>query len=57
MMRLSTVHTDLSGHDITSEWHDFFSEGVYWLWANPGPTRVHYDISPGVVVNFFWLLL
>jgi hypothetical protein len=57
MMRLSTVHTGLDGHDIISEWHDFFSDGVYWLWTHAGPTRIHYDISPGVSVSFFWLIL
>lgn len=57
MLQLSTIHTDLGGHDLISEWHAFFSDGVYWLWENPGPTRVHYEIAPGVQVTFFWLLL
>lgn len=57
MMRLGTVHTDIAGHDLFSEWHDFYSDGIYWLWNNPGPTRIHYDISPGVEVTFYWLLI
>lgn len=57
MLRGSTIHTGLDSHDLVSEWHDFYSEGTYWLWANPGPTRIHLDVSPGVELTLFWLLV
>ena len=57
MIQLSTVHTDLSGHDTVSDVLDAHAEGLYWLWAEAGPTRVHYEIVPGVRVQFFWLVL
>lgn len=56
LVQLSTVHADYEGHQLISEWHDFFSEGVYWLWQNAGPLYVHFVISPGVVLNFWWLV-
>lgn len=57
MLQLSTVHSDILGHDIISEYHGFQVEGIYWLWENPGPQRVHYEIAPGVQVVFYWLTL
>jgi hypothetical protein len=57
MVQASTVHTGYDGHDLTSEYHAFYAEGIYWLWDNPGPTRVHYEIAPGVVVVFFWIIV
>lgn len=57
MVQLSTVHTDILGHDIVSEYHAFSVEGIYWLWENPGPTRIHYEIAPGVQIIFWWLTL
>jgi hypothetical protein len=56
MIQLSTVHTGSDNHELVSEFHDFYSEGLYWMWENAGPTRIHYEIAPGVVVIFFWLL-
>lgn len=57
MIQLSTIHTGFDAHDLISEFHEFRAEGIYWLWNNPGPTRIHYDIAPGVEVVFFWLLV
>jgi len=57
MLQLSTVHTSFDGHDVISEYHDFRVDGIYWLWQNPGPTRIHYEIAPGVVLTFFWLVV
>jgi hypothetical protein len=57
MLQLSTVHEGFDGHALVSEYHDFYAEGIYWLFANPGPLRVHYEIAPGVEVTFFWLLV
>lgn len=57
MIQASTIHTGFDGHDLVSEYHAFTVEGIYWLWANPGPTRIHYEIAPGVSVQFFWLIV
>lgn len=57
LVQLSTVHEDFGGHELVSEYHDFFVEGIYWLWENPGPSRIHYVITPGVELTFFWLLV
>lgn len=56
LMQASTVHRDQQGHDIISEYHDFVAEGIYWLWENPGPLKVHYDISPGVSLVLYWII-
>lgn len=57
MLQLATTHTDFDDHELVSEWHEFRAEGVYWLWENPGPRRILYSISPGVVITFFWLVI
>lgn len=57
MLQASTVHTDFAGHELVSEYHSFFSEGIYWLWQNPGPSRVHLEIEPGVELQAFWLIV
>jgi len=56
MIQLSTIHTDGGAHDFISEFRDFRSEGLYWLWANPGPTKIHYEIQVGVSVVFYCLV-
>jgi hypothetical protein len=56
MLQVSTIHTDFSGHDLVSEVRDFYSEGVYWLFENAGPTRVHYELAPGLQVVFYWII-
>lgn len=56
LLQANTIHTGFDGHDLVSEYHDFYTEGIYWLWANPFPTRVHVEISPGVVLVFHWLI-
>jgi hypothetical protein len=55
LLQAATVHRDFAGHDIVSEYHDFYAEGIYWLWENPGPQYVHYEISPGIELTLFWL--
>jgi len=57
MIQLSANHAGTDGHVFISEFHSFFSEGIYWLWDNALPTNIHYEIAPGVVVVFFWLLV
>lgn len=56
MLQLSTIHTDGAGHDFISEYRSFAVEGLYWLWENPFPTKIHYEIQVGVTVTFFWLV-
>lgn len=55
--QLATVHTDVSGHDVISEYHEFNVEGIYWLWENAGPAYVHYEIPSNVVLVLYWLLI
>jgi hypothetical protein len=57
LVQLSTIHADAAGHQLVSEFHDFHVEGIYWLWANAGPTRVHYEIQTGVTLVLYWLTL
>lgn len=57
MLQLSTHHFDIAGHELVTEYHSFSVEGIYWLWENAGPSRVHYDIRIGVTLTFFWLVL
>ena len=57
MLQLSIIHTSTDAHEFISEYHAFNAEGIYLTWANPFPTRVHYEIIPGVVMVFFWLLV
>lgn len=57
MVQASTVHTDHGGHDLISEFHAFQSEGIYWLWDNPGPTRVHVEVAPGLSIQAYWLVV
>lgn len=56
MIQLSAIHRDLAGHDLVSEYHAFNVEGIYWLWENPFPQRIHYEIQVGVSVIFSWLV-
>lgn len=57
MLQLSAMHIGFDGHEIVSEYHSFQVEGVYWLWQNVGPSRIHYDIRIGVELTFFWLVV
>lgn len=57
LVQLATVHRGADGHDLISEYHDFYAEGLYWLWENPFPQYVHYEVSPGVELVFFWILI
>jgi hypothetical protein len=57
MVQVSTVHTDFAGHDIISEYHGFSVEGIYWMWENPGPTRVHVEVAPGLSIQAYWLVV
>lgn len=55
LLQAATIHRDSAGHDIISEYHDFHAEGIFWLWENPGPQFVHYEISPGVSLVMYWV--
>lgn len=57
MLQVATTHIDFDDHELVSEFHEFRSQGIYWLWENPGPRRILYDISPGVEITFFWLVV
>lgn len=57
MLNLAAIHSSLDGHAFVSEYHAFYADGIYWQWENSFPTRVDYDIAPGVSLVFHWLLV
>lgn len=57
LLQANTVHVGLDGHSLISEYHDFFTEGLYWLWFNPFPDHVHVEINIGVALTLFWLVI
>jgi hypothetical protein len=57
LCQVSVVYTDFAGHDLIGEYHDVFVEGIYFEWVEPGPTKVHVEIAPGVSLTFFWLIV
>jgi hypothetical protein len=57
LLQVSVVYTDFAGHDLIGEYHDAFVEGVYFEWQEPGPTKVHVEITAGVELTFFWLIV
>ncbi len=56
MVQLTARYTDALGNDDDLEIHDVHFEHV-WLWGEPGPTLIHYDILPFVVVVFEWMIV
>jgi hypothetical protein len=57
MIQLSTIHQDIGTHQLVSEVYDAYADGHYWMWQEAGPSRVHYEICPGVDVVFYWLII
>jgi hypothetical protein len=57
IIQASTTHRGFDGHDLISEWHEFYVEGAYWLWDNPGPQLVHYEIPSNVTLALYWLVV
>lgn len=56
MVQLSAMHEDNIGNEFVSEFHDFRAEGIWWMWSNAGPSRIHYEIRIGVELAFYWLV-
>lgn len=57
MVQLSAMYEDFAGHELVGEFHDFRVEGIYWLWEQAGPKRIHYEILDGVELVFHWLIV
>jgi len=56
MIELSALHIDGQNHEMVSDQFDAYAEGIYWVWREAAPERIHYEIIPGVSVVFHWLL-
>jgi len=56
MVQLTARYTDALGNDDDLEVVDLHVERV-WVWQEPGPTLIHYEILPGVVCVFEWLIV
>jgi hypothetical protein len=50
MIQLRTIHT-VGGIELVSEVLDADFHRVIWLWSTAFPTRIDYDVLPGVVAN------
>lgn len=41
--------------EVLAELVDFNYEGIIWLWRDPFPTRLLYDVTPGCAVVIRWM--
>jgi len=57
MLQLGVVVQDLGAHQYYGEYHSFDVEGIYLVWSVIDVQRIDYTIAPGVVVQFFWLVV
>lgn len=57
MVQWSVEYTLIDGHSFTLEYYDAHSDALPFLWVEPFPTSVLYDIAPGVGIAASWLLL
>jgi len=56
IVQLTAVYEDALGNDDVLEELDVHFERV-WLWLEPGPLKIHYDVFPGCVVSFQWMIV
>ncbi len=56
MVQLTARYTDALGNNDDLEVLDLHFEWV-WLWQEPGPLLIHYEIFPGVACVFEWLIV
>lgn len=56
MIQLSVRYTDAVGNDADLEVYDAHAEGMFF-WKEAGPLLIHYEIVPGVSVQFEWLIV
>lgn len=57
IIQAATSHVGLDSHELLSEWHEFNVEGAYWLWDNPLPHKIYYNIGVGIELALFWLVI
>jgi hypothetical protein len=57
MLETATIHYDQQEVEFVSEVQEWTVNKFWWLWSNPLPSRIEYSILPGVVLNFFWLII
>lgn len=56
IVQLTAIYEDALGNDDTLEIVDIHFERI-WLWFEPAPLKIHYEIFPGVSVNFEWMIV
>jgi hypothetical protein len=56
MVELTARYSDALGNDDDLEVVNIHFERV-WIWAEPGPALIHYDILPGVSCVFEWMIV
>lgn len=56
LLQLAVEHTMIDGHGIISQLTDFHSDNLPFLFDVALPLQVHFSITPGVFIQFFWLL-
>jgi len=57
MLQLAVVRKDFGNDEFVAELGDFNTEGQYFIWGLPFPSRIMYDVAPGVVVELRWLVI
>lgn len=55
--QFSVVRRDGSGQQYFATIEDVRADGQELIWGGPSPDRIDYDITPGCVVSWRWLLL
>ncbi len=56
MVQLTARYEDALGNDDDLEVLDLHIERV-WIWQEPGPLLIHYEIAPGVECIFEWMVV
>jgi len=56
MVQLTARYEDALGNDDDLEVVDLHNEQV-WIWREPGPLLIHYEVTDGVEVTFEWMIV
>lgn len=57
LAQFTTIREDAGSDLYVAQVFNCFDEGRFYLFGVPNPTRLDYQIAPGVVVFFQWLIL
>ncbi len=56
MVQLTARYEDALGNDDDLEVLELHSERV-WIWQEPGPLLIHYEVTAGVECVFEWMII